>query len=478
MSIVRRVARNTFFLVLARIVTTAVSIALVICAARRLGEAGFGTYSFILVFIAYFLPVAGFGTRDFLVREISREKQKAGFYLCNALILNILTGAAAVALSLSVAYFAGGLAGMRVPLLIACVSLIPTAIFTSYDAAFRAFEKMEYTALVEMAWAGARVIASIAALLMGLRLTALFCIFTGAEIMKALHAHLLCRARIARVEWNPRPALVGQLARKSYPLMLWALFAIIYYKVDVFMLMLMRGPGEVGWYTAAYRVIDTLTMFGLMTMQALLPVLSELHASSPDRFSALFAAMRTSVLVVFLAVATGLTLSSGAIVAVVFGPQYAPAAPLLAILAWASILIVYTYLFGNVLIAADHYVFAVKAIAVTACVMVAANWLLIPQYGARGAAFATLLGELVTFVVLSLYLRARVVRVAARGTALRCLPALAVSCGAIACAQAGWAPWYAVLPAYLVFHCGAVAASGLVTAADWGYLKRVIRREA
>jgi O-antigen/teichoic acid export membrane protein len=473
MNTVRRVAKNTLSLILARVVTVAFSVALVIYAGRTLGDAGFGNYSFIMVFVSYFYAFATFGMRDLIVRDVSRDKERADRYLGTAITLTALTGTFAVALILFVSRWVRGAEGIRTPLLIIAVSVLPTALYYPFDAVFKAFEKMEYSACIETLWNVVRVAAGIAALAVGYRLTALVLIFCLTETCKTIHACLWYLRTLATSRWVCDLSLMGYLARKSFPLMVWGLVGIIYFKVDIFMLMQMKGAEEVGWYSAAYRIIDLLTMCALFAMQSALPLLSDYHRRAPEQFSALAVKLLTWLVVAYAGAACILAVCARPLVGLAYGAGYAPSAPVLQVLGVASVLVATSYLFGNVLMAIDRYVFAVKATFLTTALNILLNLALIPRYGATGAAIATFVGEVATFAILFAYTARQGVAWFASGEVRRLLPAAAAGAGAAWCVIALRLP---LLPSVLLVSAcygAAVWALKLVTAGDLAYLRRI-----
>lgn len=471
----RRAARNTAALIASRLVSAVFSAALVVYAARRLGDAGFGSYSFILVFVSYFYAVATLGMRDLIVRDVSREKEKAGAYIGTASALSAVGGAVSAVLILAASRWIRGAEGIRAPLAIAAVSVLPTALYSPFDAIFRAYERMDYSASLEALWNAGRVVGGIAALASGGGLTALLLVFCLAEAGKALHACAWCSRAFPTGGWTFDPSLMSYLAWRSFPLMIWGLVGIIYYKVDIIMLMQMRGPGEVGWYSAPYRVIDLLTMCALFAAQAALPLLSEYHHRGGDLFPSLARRLLAWFVSAYLAAACLLTVFAAPLVAAVYGPGYAPSVPVLRVLGWSSVLVATSYLFGNILMAMDRYVFAVKAAVLTTALNVVFNLVLIPRHGAAGAALATLIGEIATFAVLYAYIAGR----GAAGFSWRLLCAvLAASAAAAAASWGALALRLAPLPAGAMAAgcCAATAwAAGLVRAGDIAQLRRIAR---
>jgi len=95
---------------------------------------------------------------------------------------------------------------------------------------------------------------------------------------------------------------------------------------------------------------------------------------------------------VLAAAAISIGISVGApLIVRLYGEQFAPSAPMLAVLIWSEIAIFFGGMFGNALCAAGLERFAVWPMAAGAVLNVGLNIVLIPRWGAMGACWATVI---------------------------------------------------------------------------------------
>ena len=150
MSTVQRIAKNTASLFAAQAVIAVLGLVLSILIARTLGDVEFGNYSFALAFTAIFAIFLDLGFNRLIVREVARDKSAAPKYLGN---IAIVKGA------LSIVVF--GLIALTINLmnyphdvtmavLIFGLYIIFIAFGDLSRATFRAFERMEYEALISI----------------------------------------------------------------------------------------------------------------------------------------------------------------------------------------------------------------------------------------------------------------------------------------------------------------------------------------
>jgi PST family polysaccharide transporter len=83
------------------------------------------------------------------------------------------------------------------------------------------------------------------------------------------------------------------------------------------------------------------------------------------------------------------TLAAPWIIDVLFGPEYAQAAPQLAVLSWAGVWVALGVARSSVLQAENIFWFSVWATVLGAVVNIVLNWVLIPPLGGLGCAAAT-----------------------------------------------------------------------------------------
>jgi O-antigen/teichoic acid export membrane protein len=200
------------------------------------------------------------------------------------------------------------------------------------------------------------------------------------------------RARLRTIE--------GHVLRRA----LWGFGAVLLLQLglrsDQLLLSQLGGPQELGWYASAYKFIEQITLLATMVNGILLPALSRRgEAETRARLQSIYFA----TLVASIGSAAVLGGAAGFIVNAAFGPGFAPAAPVLSILALAipgvAMALVGTLYYSLAGADAQLMLRALAGLALS----VVANLLLIPRYGAVGAAWAVVVSQsLIAFGVDSL----------------------------------------------------------------------------
>jgi len=160
-----------------------------------------------------------------------------------------------------------------------------------------------------------------------------------------------------------------------------AVCATLYWRVDVFLLSWLRGVGEVGCYTAAYRVLDAAILLPQSLCQAWYPGLATGKAQdNSGRWLAILTAPPA------LAIAVG----AGPLVGLLYGEGLEGAGPVLAVLIWTVVPYAWNRYQAYRLVAADRQTTDLAINLALLAVNVALNLALIPRHGAMGAALVTL----------------------------------------------------------------------------------------
>jgi O-antigen/teichoic acid export membrane protein len=169
--------------------------------------------------------------------------------------------------------------------------------------------------------------------------------------------------------------------------------AQVSYNFDSVLLGFMLGPMAVGWYNAAYRPITALLAMPVTYFLGLFPVLSRTYSQNQDEFREVVTRSMRLMSIFALPVAVGGTLLAGSAINFLFGPSYANSVLPLQILSWSAALVVLRGTFRQSLNAAGHQGLDLRCAGAATGLNVSLNLVLIPFYGIAGAAFATLLSE-------------------------------------------------------------------------------------
>ena len=347
-----RIARNASLKVLVQ-ATRFASLVLVVVAARVLGPVEFGKFTFGYALATVLGVALEFGVTPVLTRAVARDPGATAE-----------RWAAAATLKLGLLGLVGPIF-LAVPLLArrpwdttAAVWLLGLAIalqafVENGVAVFTGVQRLEQELRVRLVEKSVLVTAGFAALGLGGGLLGVVSAFVlAAAVSLALTIGLIHR-RLARLDvwWNPvgARALARELAAVAQALFLGFATA----RLAPVLVALLAGDLAAGHFGAAFRIYDVVWIVPVTLVAAVYPELARTPAGQP-RFQALSTQAFEALLLVAWPVAVLLAVGASWLVPWIYGPGYAPAAPILAWLGVAAACGILQHFLGVVFLAIDR----------------------------------------------------------------------------------------------------------------------------
>ncbi|MGI8438678.1 MAG: oligosaccharide flippase family protein [Thermoleophilaceae bacterium] len=209
--------------------------------------------------------------------------------------------------------------------------------------------------------------------------------------------------RSVRMTGRPRLTLIGAgaLVRRTWPVGLSALAAYSYQaNLDTVLIAAFRSSAEAGLYSAAYRIFLLLNVIATFAAYALLPRVSREVAAGRLGGAARLLGGAIPELAAYGFVALGaIELAGEPLLALLFGPRFVSMAPTLTVLAVAVAWYAVGYPVGYGLMAGGRGRSFLAGAGTAGLLAFALDLLLIPPYGALGAAAATLIAFVVATLI-------------------------------------------------------------------------------
>jgi O-antigen/teichoic acid export membrane protein len=390
--------KNTTWLFIGEIVGRLIRFWIVIYAARVLGAAEYGIFSYILTLAAFATILADIGISPLLTRETSKapelRQRLFGALLIAKLGLLIVVGLAI--------YFITPL----ITNLSAAIFLLPLAIgMFAFDSLrefgfgmYRGLEKMELEAITKiimnalitaLGFAALWYQASARSITMGYVIGAGIGCFLTALLLRKYWTHAFKELDLK---------LIWPLIRLAWPLGLLQLLGAIMINTDMVMLGWLRTPTELGYYGAVQKIILLLYVAPTLIASAVFPLFSRLAGSANERFRVFFEkSVAASELLAMPLVAGGIALAP-AIIKLLFGAQYLPGTTTFVILLSTLLIVFPSTIFSNALFAFNKQRTFMLFVGIGAISNILLDALLIPRYGIEGSAVATLISQILTNV--------------------------------------------------------------------------------
>ncbi len=190
-----------------------------------------------------------------------------------------------------------------------------------------------------------------------------------------------------------------QIISQSWPLAVTVVLNLLYFKADTLILSAFKSPEEVALYGASYRVLEVLVTFPHMFMSLILPLLTAAWlAKNRAKFQEVFQHSFDFFCVLVVPMVIGVWLIGQRLMVFLVGPDFVRTGPILNILILATAGIFFGTLYTYMAVALGAQREMIKYFLVAAVVGLIGYFLLIPLYSYWGAAYMTLLVELLIWL--------------------------------------------------------------------------------
>ena len=189
-----------------------------------------------------------------------------------------------------------------------------------------------------------------------------------------------------RTSFRPDWLEVRGLYQASLPLAVSAAITIVYLRADLLILAALRGATDAGIFASAFRLFEAMFVLSGGIVAGSFPLLAARFGQRG--FPSLSRFVLTILLLVAIPAATGLFALAGPIIGFLFGEGFTEAARPLTFLAVALVAVFMNALTTHLLIVSGRMRYLVGCMTVRLTVGILLDLVLIPRYGAVGAAGA------------------------------------------------------------------------------------------
>ena len=397
------IVRNSMWLTIDTVVSMAGAFYCSILVARGLGPDFMGQYNYILYFatvlklvsdLALSVTVRKFaaefiGQEDYgLVRTLVRRAMRLQAFLATVGVM--------VGLTIVLTTFAPE---QRVVGALAVFSIVPSLLLAMPSGALWAAGNLGQNVLSSLAANAVNIVGTTVSVVMGWGLVGLTASLLLSRLVDFALRYTLFRRLYAGLPGIPRvgpldPALRARMIRfAAQQLVLALLYAMLFDRVEVFFLRGMAPSREIAFFSISFTLVSYVLQFPQnLADSASIRVWVD-HGRAPEE-AARTTAVATWFVMLFAAPALfGVAAVSDPLLSLLYGAKYLPAIPVLAVLAVVSLSLAVSQPSQLLLVGAGRNGFYILWLCVAGIVAVAGNFILIPAYGAVGAAFAKGAGQ-------------------------------------------------------------------------------------
>ena len=364
---------------------------------RYLGPEQFGLLSLVTAFVGLFGAFAALGLQGIVVRDIVRNPDSAFETLGTAAILQLIGGTAAYLIVLVViAYMRpdDSIARSIVAILGSTMLLKASEISVYW---FESKVSSKYTVWVQN---GVFLVFATVKVILILQQASLidfvWIMLAEAVLVAIILLGVMSKYGLLLTKLRVSIKRAKSLLKDSWPLLLAGISVTIYMKIDQIMLGYMIGDEVVGIYSAASRISEVWYFIPGAFVASTFPAILESKKRSEKQYYERLQKLYDLVVVISLVVMLPMVFLSTYIVNLLFGEAYSGAGIILSIHICSTIFVSLGLASGAWFTAENRQVLILQRTASGAVLNVALNLFLIPNFGAIGAAIATVTSQAVS----------------------------------------------------------------------------------
>lgn len=364
--------------------------------ARYLGPESFGILSYVLAIAAFAIAISRLGMEAVLVRELVTKHEAQSIIMGTAFWLMVAAGAASYIIILVTIK----LTDETKPISTYALMVATSAAFTSFlaiDYKFQANLKAKLSTICKVTTLA--IMSSVKIVLVVFEMKLIW--FVVASIID----HGLLALLLTSTMWRKQglgfmtkfeKTTAITMLRSAWPMVITAVAGMILMRTDQVMIRNMLGLSQVGIYSAAVRIYESWIMLPYILSVSLLPAIIKLRQGEEDNYKKGLTKLFSLTIWVSIIAAIFITLTGEKIISLTFGESYIESGPILTILMWAAVFSSINSLSARYFSVEHMERKILSRMLIAATLNVFLNYLLIPKFGIKGSAYATLISMFIS----------------------------------------------------------------------------------
>jgi O-antigen/teichoic acid export membrane protein len=398
----QKIAANTAWQILGKIIGTVFGILTIGLLTRYLGQEDFGHYTTAVAFMQFFGVLVDMGLYLICLKEISAHPEKEDYIISNIFTLRVIS---------AFIFIGGGIIlifAFPYPLVIklsgaiVAISFFFMSLVQTLTTVFQKYLKMGSVALAEILGRAGFLGVIILFILFKNNLPYLMWGNVANTFIYFIILWFLVK-RYVKITWQIDFAYWQAIFKKAWPIALGIVFNLVYFRADTIILSLFKPAGDVGIYGAPYKILEIIATFPHMFMGLVMPLLTAAWITNQlDKFKDATQKTFDFFVILALPMILGTLPLARQIMILIAGENFAASGKVLAILILATGIIFLGVLLTYLLVILEKQRAMLKYFFTAAVLALTGYLIFIPRYSYFGAAWVTVGVEL--FIVITSWL--------------------------------------------------------------------------
>jgi len=414
MSLARRILGNTIAQVFGKVFVALIGLLTVKILTNYLDQTEFGAYTIAYEFLAIFAIGADLGLFTIAVKEMSEDESKIHKIMGNVLSLRTILSILVMVIAVAAAFLIPKYQGTQIPVAVAIgsISVVLSILNGTVSALLQVHLKMHFAslALIVGRLAGFLYLLGVVYIgytddtFMGLYQAMVAGVVTNV-IMFAITTYYAEKLGKIRYEFDIK--FWREVIFKALPYGLALILSTIYFRVDSLLLSLMKDQQEVAVYGLGMKILEIFTIIPLYFMNSVLPTLTRAAKETQATYNRIIQYAFDFLNLISMPMVAGVLVVAYPVIFVMSNADYLSRVSegfygsdiALQILIFAMLFSFLNVLFAFILIAVNKQAKLLYINAAMVIFNIVTNIMIIPSWGFRGAAFTSVITELLILIL-------------------------------------------------------------------------------
>ena len=392
-----KVTRNASWIIAGRVYHMVLAFVVGLLTARYLGPNNYGLINYAATYTSFFASFCTLGINSVIVKNFVDHPDEEGETVGSAIILRTISSVLSVVMMMCITFIADNGEKTTNIVVFLCGIGVIFQVMDTLDYWFQSRLESKYSAFATVNSYTVVSIYKVWLLVTG-KSVEWFAVSTSIDYLVVAIILLIVYKKRNGPRFSCSMRKAKELFKSSYHFILAGLMVSIYGSTDKFMLKQLLNEAEVGYYSTAVSLCNTWVFLLTAIIDSLYPVIlqsfnnKELFERKNKQLYSIVFYISVSVSILFSVLATP-------VVRILYGKAYIAAAAPLRIITWYT---AFSYLgvARNAWIVSYNKQNYLKYLYIGAAITnVVLNVIMIPLWGASGAAFASLLTQISTILV-------------------------------------------------------------------------------
>lgn len=390
------ITKNNFFVFFARIANAFLQLALISFISRLLGKESFGIFSFITTVAFISVSIANAGLDTLMIRTTIKGAHNGRQYLSHTFGLKLVTSVLTT-FSVGIVFlvFFGQDAVLTRLFFLYAVSIIFSALAHTLWHFGDCFERLEFHSFLWAASNFLKAVVGIIAVFFSKRLDILFMSLLFSEIVSFCVSFFVVRKYFGTFRFAVDFGIGKNMINDSYKIGFVAILSILYFRIGVIELQLIKGASAVGIFSSAGKCIEMLTIIPGSIAIASFPSLVNDYKDSFEKFTKRMSSLITGMFIVGAFFSLMVFFFGKYLIVILYGSEFMYSINILKVLTWTTPFVFVNSMFTYILTSSGNDKFNFLCYLVMTLVSIITNLVFIHYFNILGAAYAFLFVEVV-----------------------------------------------------------------------------------